>query len=72
MPTLFSVLNWSYKSKFYGNNILSDDFKQRAFIGTYQKLGYIKDKKLLILEPNKTSSEFKITKQTFLLDIVIL
>lgn len=64
MPTLFSMLNWSYKSKFYGNDILSKDFKERAFIGNYQKLGYIKDNKLLILEPNKTTSEFEIIEQT--------
>jgi len=64
MPTLFSLLNWSYKSKFYGNDILSNDFKQRAFIGNYQRLGYLKNKKLLILEPNKTVDEYKIVKQT--------
>jgi phosphoglycerol transferase MdoB-like AlkP superfamily enzyme len=64
MPTIFSIMNWSYKSKFYGNDILSDSFKQRAFIGNYQKLGYLKHKKLLILEPNKTASEYKIVEQT--------
>jgi len=64
MPTLFSMLNWSYKSKFYGNDILDNKFKQRAFIGNYQKLGYLKDKKLLILEPNKSTSEYEILEQT--------
>ncbi len=64
MPTLFSILNWSYKSKFYGNDILSDNFKQRAFIGNYQKLGYLKPKKLLILEPNRSSKEYQIVDQT--------
>jgi len=64
MPTLFSLLNWSYKSKFYGNDILSSNFKQRAFIGNYQRLGYLKNKKLLILEPNKTVDEYEIVKQT--------
>jgi len=63
MPTLFSIMNWSYKSKFYGNDILSDDFEQRAFIGNYQKLGFLKDKKLLVLEPNKTSKEYEIISQ---------
>jgi hypothetical protein len=64
MPTLFSMLNWSYKSKFYGNDILNNSFKQRAFIGNYQKLGYLKDNKLLILEPNKTTNEYEIVEQT--------
>ncbi len=64
MPTLFSMLNWSYKSKFYGNDIFSNKFIQRAFIGNYQKLGYFKDKKLLILEPNKSTTEYEIVDQT--------
>jgi len=64
MPTLFSLFHWSYKSKFYGNNILSKNFVQRAFIGNYQKLGYLKNNKLTILEPNKSVHEFKVLHQT--------
>ena len=63
MPTLFSIMNWSYKSKFYGDDILSRNFKPRAFISTYQKLGYIQGKKILILKPDKTSVEYKIVNQ---------
>jgi phosphoglycerol transferase MdoB-like AlkP superfamily enzyme len=63
MPTLFSLMNWSYKSKFYGEDILADKFQERAFIGTYQKLGYLTDKKLLILEPNKSSYQYELTKE---------
>ncbi len=64
MPTLMSLLNFSYKSLFYGNDILADDFKERAFIGNYQKLGFLRDGKLTVLLPNKTSKEFRIKKQT--------
>ena len=64
MPTLMSILNFSYKSLFYGNDILADDFKQRAFIGNYQKLGFLREGKLTVLLPNKTSKAFKIKKQT--------
>ena len=64
MPTLFSMLNWSYKSKFYGDDVLSSDFKQRAFIGNYQKLGLLKKKKLFILKPDKSMDEYKIVEQT--------
>jgi len=64
MPTLFSLLNWSYKSKFYGNDVLSQDFKPRAFIGNYQKLGYLEGKKLLVLKPDKSTDEYKIVEQT--------
>ena len=61
-PTLFSILNWSYKSKFYGDDILSSKFKPRALIGTYQKLGFYRNEKLTILLPNKTSKTYKVKK----------
>jgi phosphoglycerol transferase MdoB-like AlkP superfamily enzyme len=64
MPTLFSLMNWTYKSQFYGNNILSDTFRERAFIGNYQKLGLLRDKHLLVLEPNKTVHKYKILNST--------
>jgi len=64
MPTLFSLLNWSYESKFYGDDILSKSFQERAFIGTYQKLGFIRNNRLLILEPNKSVHQYNIVKQT--------
>jgi len=59
-PTLFSLMNWSYKSKFYGQDILSDGFKPRALIGNYQKLGLYENDKLTILLPNDTIKEFKV------------
>jgi phosphoglycerol transferase MdoB-like AlkP superfamily enzyme len=64
MPTVMGVLNFSYKSLFYGNNILDDSFKQRAFIGNYQKLGFLRDKKLTVLLPDKTIKAFRVKKQT--------
>ncbi len=63
MPTLFAILNWSYESKFYGDNILSNNFKPRAFIGNYQKLGYVEGKKLFILKPDKSDEEYEIIEQ---------
>ncbi len=64
MPTLMGILNFSYKSMFYGNDILDENFHQRAFIGNYQKLGFLRDAKLTVLLPDKTSKEFRIKKQT--------
>ena len=63
-PTLFSLLDWSYKSKFYGHDILSSDFKERALIGNYQKLGLYRDNKLTILLPDSHVKEFNVTKLT--------
>ena len=59
-PTLFSLMNWSYKSKFYGQDILSSEFRPRALIGNYQKLGLYQDDKLTILLPNATIKEFEV------------
>lgn len=64
MPTLFSILNWGYRSRFYGKDILDDQFIPRAFIGNYQKLGYLKDGRLLVLRPDKRAIEYKIVNQT--------
>ena len=63
MPTLFSIMNWSYESKFYGKDILDENFSGRAFIGTYEKLGFLRNDRLVILEPNKTLHEYKIVHQ---------
>ena len=63
-PTLFSLLDWSYKSKFYGQDILSSDFRERALIGNYQKLGLYRDKRLTILLPNRHVKEFNVTNLT--------
>ncbi|MBJ7882545.1 LTA synthase family protein [Gelidibacter salicanalis] len=50
-PTLFSLLKWDYKSNLLGKNILEMTPKdERAFIGNYRKLGYLKDNKVLILD----------------------
>jgi hypothetical protein len=53
-------MNWRYKSKFYGQDILSDDFKPRALIGNYQKLGFYRENRLSMLLPNKTVKEFEV------------
>jgi len=64
MPTLCGILNWTYKSKFYGNDILLDDFKERALVGNYQKLSLKRKNFLTILIPQKKVHEYKIEKET--------
>ena len=63
-PTLFSLMHWSYKSKFYGQDILASDFHERALVGNYQKLGLYADNHLTILLPNKTIKEYLVKKLT--------
>jgi phosphoglycerol transferase MdoB-like AlkP superfamily enzyme len=60
MPTLFSLLNFKYESKFYGQDVFSKDYKPRALIATYQDLGLIKDDVLTIISPVKKAKQFKL------------
>ncbi|EIJ37797.1 phosphoglycerol transferase family protein, alkaline phosphatase superfamily [Galbibacter orientalis DSM 19592] len=56
-PTLFSALHWNYKSNLFGNDIMSmQPQDERAFIGNYRKLGYLKDNKILILDEQKNAN----------------
>lgn len=64
IPTVCSIMNWSYESKFYGKDILEKSFHERAFIGNYQKLGFLRNNKLIVLEPNKTVHQYGITNQS--------
>lgn len=49
-PTIFGLLGFEYKSKLWGQDIINNP-ANRAFISTYQLLGFLKDAKLVILSP---------------------
>jgi phosphoglycerol transferase MdoB-like AlkP superfamily enzyme len=60
-PTVFGMLSFSYNSKFYGVDIFKlEPGRERAFISTYQLLGYIKNDQLLILAPQQKNDELTI------------
>jgi phosphoglycerol transferase MdoB-like AlkP superfamily enzyme len=64
-PTLLGLMNWSYKSKFFGKDILKmAPDEERAFISNYQKLGYIKNDRLSILSPQQKITHYRINPQT--------
>jgi phosphoglycerol transferase MdoB-like AlkP superfamily enzyme len=53
-PTLLAFLNFDYESYFFGTDMLAPDFRPRALIANYQKLGLLKDSdQLAILSPVK-------------------
>ena len=53
-PTLLGLLNFSYKTKFFGQDILhTAPEKQRAFLSTYQGLGFLKHDTLVVQSPVK-------------------
>lgn len=63
MPTLFGLLNFNYQSKFFGQDVLKTDYKPRAFIATYQDLGFIKDDVLTIISPVRKAKQFQLISQ---------
>jgi hypothetical protein len=53
-PTLLGLLQFSYNSKFYGEDLLHDkDEVPHAFISNYQKVALIRDGELMVLEPQR-------------------
>ena len=53
-PTLLSLLNFSYDSKFFGKNILQmTEAEERAILGTYSSLGFYAKGTLVTLGVNK-------------------
>jgi len=58
-PTILGLLNFSYTSKFFGYDIFKlEKGRERAFISTYQSLGYIRNDSLVILRPQRLSNTF--------------
>ena len=63
MPTLFSLLGMSYDSRFYGQDILDPDFRERAFMATYQDLGYYADGILTVMSPVRMVRQYEVSRQ---------
>ena len=66
-PTLLGFLNLSYKSKFFGVNVLTGDKKyiSRAFVSTYSDLGYFAENKLFLLKLKKQQKVYDVTIKNF-------
>ncbi|WP_130733759.1 LTA synthase family protein [Flavobacterium sp. J27] len=58
MPTVFGLLHFNYQSKFFGQDIMKNNYQPRAFIATYEDLGYIKNNTLTIISPVKKQKQF--------------
>ncbi|WP_287596780.1 LTA synthase family protein [Thermomonas sp.] len=53
-PTVLGILGMDYDSRFYGVDVFQQPSgRARAFIGTYQLLGYLRDDKLVQLSPHR-------------------
>jgi phosphoglycerol transferase MdoB-like AlkP superfamily enzyme len=62
--TLFGLLHWPYESGWYGNNVLLAGYQPKAYIATYQKLGYLQQDSLVILSPQQKITTSKWNMQT--------
>jgi phosphoglycerol transferase MdoB-like AlkP superfamily enzyme len=62
-PTVLGLLNFSYTTRFMGKDVLNmDEGQGRAFISTYQKLGFIEGDKLLVLGPKMEAGYYSFTR----------
>ena len=53
-PTILGLMNLNYTSRFFGYDVYNmNPGNERAFISTYQDMGYIKDGKMVILSPQQ-------------------
>jgi len=59
-PTILGLLHFNYNSKFLGQDIFDEaPGNEKAFISTYQGLGYIKANKMVLLSPVRKETQFQ-------------
>jgi phosphoglycerol transferase MdoB-like AlkP superfamily enzyme len=64
-PTVLGLLNFSYTTQFFGKDLAHVAPDQgNAFIGTYQKLGYMKKNFLTVLDVKRRSEFFQCNRTT--------
>lgn len=63
MPTVLGLLNFKYQSKFLGQDVFSKNFFPRAYIATYQDLGFIKDNYLTVISPTKNIKQYQLVQK---------
>jgi phosphoglycerol transferase MdoB-like AlkP superfamily enzyme len=62
-PTILGLLNFSYRTKFLGKDILKTPRGGgRAFLSTYQKLGYLDHSTLVVLSPQKRVKTYSLAR----------
>ncbi len=57
--TLFGLMHWKYESNWYGQNVLLPAYQPRAWVATYQKLGYLQHDSLVELSPQRQIATYK-------------
>lgn len=62
IPTLLAILGINVPTTHAGRNILADTHPQRAFMATYQDLGYLENNILTVLSPTRRVRQFNIAR----------
>ena len=53
-PTLLGLLGFAYESRFLGYDLFDlEPGRERAFVSTYQELGYLRGDRMVVLRPGK-------------------
>lgn len=60
VPTLLSLLGMNYDSHFFGRNVFDEDYTPRAFVATYQDLGYLEGDTFTILSPVRRAEQYRL------------
>ncbi|WP_428070678.1 LTA synthase family protein [Chryseobacterium gambrini] len=63
MPTVLGLLNFSYQSKFLGQDVFSKEFQPKAYVATYQDLGFVKDNYLTVISPLRKIKQYALVQQ---------
>lgn len=64
-PTVLALLNVHYRSHFFGKDILRmEPSQERAFLSTYERLGYLTKEKLSILDPKRKVESYQVRWDT--------
>ncbi len=64
-PTVLGLLHFNYETRFMGRDILAmEPGRARAFISTYQKLGYLQGNSLVVLGPQKYLRSYTVDQST--------
>jgi hypothetical protein len=58
MPTVLGLMNWSYTTRFFGQDLLAPGARapDRAFVSNYQKIALLGPHQLAILKPRREFS----------------
>lgn len=61
MPTLLALLGQPVGNRFYGRDALAPDYRPRAFVATYQDMGFFENDTLTVLSPGRRVRQYVVS-----------